>query len=141
MRFFVNPKSGVPIYKQIVQQIKKGVAGGILKPGDRLPTVREVALDLTVNPNTVARAYRELEAGGIITSVQGRGTFISREITPATAEKEAIMRENIRGLFREAGQLNLTPQEVRRIFFAELKEWEEGGEKGEPFYTEHKKYQ
>jgi len=61
VKFLINSRTGVPIYRQLVQQIENGIVGGLLKPGDQLPTVREVALELTVNPNTVARAYRELE--------------------------------------------------------------------------------
>jgi len=61
----------VPIYRQLVQQIENGIVGGLLKPGDQLPTVREVALELTVNPNTVVRAYRELKMRGLLQNIQG----------------------------------------------------------------------
>src|SRR5690554_2050775 len=81
VRLFINPHSGTPVYRQLVDQLKRGVRGGILKPGEQLPTVRELALELTINPNTAARAYRELEAEGIITSIQGKGSFIAEEIS------------------------------------------------------------
>ncbi len=127
MKFFVNSRSGVPIYKQLVQQIEKGIAGGILQPGDQLPTVREVALELTVNPNTVARAYRELEYLGIIESVQGRGTFISKNVSSPRREKRArIIKHLIKDLITEAQQLDLPPEELKELFEEALKEWEKG---------------
>ena len=127
MKLFINTRSGVPIYKQIEQQIEKGIAGGIYEPGDRLPTVREVALDLTVNPNTVARAYRELEYRGIIVSVQGRGTFISSAVKLNTEEKRMMIVDKLRELFREAEQLNISPSMLENIFEAAFRKWQKGG--------------
>ncbi len=74
--FTVDPRSGVPIYLQVVEQVKRGVALGTLAPGDRLPTVKALALELTVNPNTVARAYRDLERERVIETSPGRGSFV-----------------------------------------------------------------
>ncbi len=128
MKFFINSRSGVPIYKQIIMQIEKGVAGEILKPGERLPTVREVALELTVNPNTVARAYRELELRGVISSVQGRGTFIAKNITPVTVEhKEIMIKRLLEELLQEARQLGFKPPELNELFREALERWQEGG--------------
>jgi GntR family transcriptional regulator len=125
VKLFVNTRSGVPIYKQLVQQIEKGVIGEILKPGDQLPTVREVALELTVNPNTVARAYRELEHRGIIESFQGRGTFIAGSVRPPlAAEKELLIKQQLDELLQEARQLNIKPADLKRIFEIALKQWE-----------------
>ena len=73
----IDTKSGVPFYRQIVEQVKFGIARGELQPGDQLPTVRQLAVDLSINPNTVMRAYRELEIGGVIDTHQGSGTFVS----------------------------------------------------------------
>jgi|SRR5579871_3096016 len=70
-------RSGVPVYRQIVDQVTGGVAAGILSEGDQLPTVRQLAVDLAINPNTVIRAYRELELQGVLQTQQGTGTFIS----------------------------------------------------------------
>lgn len=126
MKLFINTRSGVPIYKQLVQQIEKGIVGEILRPGDQLPTVREVALDLTINPNTVARAYRELEHLGLIESVQGRGTFIADSITlPKTEEKELIFRQRLDELMQEARQLNLEPDALEKMFDHALKQRKE----------------
>lgn len=132
MKFFINHRSGVPIYKQLVQQIEKGLAGNILKPGDQLPTVREVALNLTINPNTVARAYRELEVRGMIVSVQGRGTFISEEIPSSMIEeKELIMKGMLHDLVREARQLGLGPGKLSELFHNVIEEWQRGDINGE----------
>ncbi len=116
MKIFVDTRSGIPIYKQIVQQIEKGLMGGLLKPGDQLPTVREVALDLTVNPNTVARAYRELEYAGVIESIQGRGSFITADLPrPSGEDKEKIIKKEIEDLVREARQLNVSPEKLEKM--------------------------
>ncbi len=77
MRFSIDPKSGVPFYRQIIEQAKFAIARGDLQPGDRLPTVRQLAVDLSINPNTVIRAYRELEIEGVLDTQQGSGTFVS----------------------------------------------------------------
>lgn len=79
MKFYINPYDGIPIYRQIIQQVKMGVARGILKKGDRLPPIREMAIKLSINPNTVAKAYRELEREGIVATTTGKGTFIKRK--------------------------------------------------------------
>jgi GntR family transcriptional regulator len=76
MEFVLDSKSGVPFYRQIVEQLKFALARDDLQPGDRLPTVRQLAVDLSVNPNTVVRAYRELEFEGLIETHQGSGTFV-----------------------------------------------------------------
>jgi GntR family transcriptional regulator len=73
----IDAKSGVPFYRQIIEQVKFAIARGDLVPGDRLPTVRQLAVDLSVNPNTVIRAYRELEIEGVLDTQQGSGTFVS----------------------------------------------------------------
>src|SRR5438034_11482307 len=84
--FQLNPKSGVPIYRQIQDQIRYGIASGLLNPGEQLPTVRALAVELSVNPNTVIKAYSELEREGILTTEQGSGTFVAPQ-TPAVLSK------------------------------------------------------
>src|SRR5512137_2843999 len=76
MDFRLDAKSGVPFYRQIIEQVKFGISRGVLATGDQLPTVRQLAVDLSVNPNTVVRAYRELEIEGVLETHQGSGTFI-----------------------------------------------------------------
>jgi GntR family transcriptional regulator len=76
-RFAIDLHSGVPVYRQLIDQVRSGIASGSLATGDQLPTVRQLAVDLEINPNTVMRAYRELELGGLLETHQGTGTFIA----------------------------------------------------------------
>src|SRR5260370_1335557 len=78
-RFRLDPLSGVPVYRQIIDQVTGGIAAGTLSTGDQLPTVRQLAVDLAINPNTVIRAYRELEIRGVLDTQQGTGTFIAAQ--------------------------------------------------------------
>ena len=78
LRFELDLKSGVPFYRQIIDQVKSAIATGVLEPGDRLPTVRQLAVELSVNPNTVSRAYTELELTGLVETQMGSGTFVGR---------------------------------------------------------------
>ncbi len=79
MLISIDSKSGVPFYRQIIEQVKFAIARGDLEPGDRLPTVRQLAVDLSINLNTVVRAYRELEIEGVLETQQGSGTFVGRK--------------------------------------------------------------
>jgi GntR family transcriptional regulator len=78
-QFRLDLRSGVPVYRQLIDQVLAGRASGALLPGEQLPTVRQVAVDLSINPNTVARAYREMEIRGVLDTQQGTGTFISHQ--------------------------------------------------------------
>src|ERR1700689_542489 len=91
-------RSGVPVYRQIIDQVRGGVAAGTLNAGDQLPTVRQLAVDLAINPNTVLRAYRELELGGMLETHQGTGTFVAKK----KPEKNNAERE--RQLTQMAGE-------------------------------------
>lgn len=75
----IDLKSGVPFYRQIIDQVKSAMSAGLLDPGDRLPTVRQLAVDLSINPNTVSRAYTELELTGLVETQLGSGTFVSHK--------------------------------------------------------------
>src|ERR1039458_8060839 len=87
--FRLDLRSGVPVYRQIIDQVMGGMAAGTLSRGHQLPTVREVAVDLSINPNTVVRAYRELEIRGVLETQQGTGTFISyQKVKPEEKEKK-----------------------------------------------------
>src|SRR5579862_9146411 len=87
--FRLDGHSGVPVYRQLIDQVQGAIASGVLKPGDQLPTVRLVAVELAINPNTVMRAYREMEIRGILDTQQGTGTFIAdRQIEISKEEKE-----------------------------------------------------
>jgi GntR family transcriptional regulator len=109
----VNPSSGLPVYLQIEEQIKHRVAAGALKPDDLLPSVRRLAAELGINPNTVARAYQELESDGLIRTVQGGGTFIAEGI-PQLLKSERLRRLGplAAQLAVEAHHLRLSEKEV-----------------------------
>lgn len=103
IQFSLDPKSGVPFYKQIIMQVEMAIADGRLVSGDQLPTVRGLAVDLKINPNTVARAYNELEIKGVVNTQQGTGTFISnKKITISDIEKERILIELTRPFISNA---------------------------------------
>lgn len=88
-RFGLDLHTGVPVYRQLIDQVRAGIASGSLTAGDQLPTVRQLAVDLEINPNTVMRAYRELELGGLLETHQGTGTFISdKKMEGKSAERE-----------------------------------------------------
>jgi GntR family transcriptional regulator len=88
IRFMLDPKSGVPIYRQIQDQIRCGIAAGKLRPAEQLPTVRALAVDLAVNPNTIIKAYTELERLGILTTEQGSGTYVAPQPVVALSARE-----------------------------------------------------
>ena len=88
-QFAIDLHSGVPVYRQLIDQVRGGMASGALGSGDQLPTVRQLAVDLQINPNTVMRAYRELELGGVLETHQGTGTFIAnKKIERSSAERD-----------------------------------------------------
>src|SRR6202047_5247055 len=85
-RFLLDQRSGVPVYRQLIDQVLGGIASSTLTLGDQLPTVRQVAVDLSINPNTVMRAYRELEIRGVLDTQQGTGTFVADRPAATTGE-------------------------------------------------------
>jgi GntR family transcriptional regulator len=123
----IDFRSGLPIYTQIVNQIQVQVVGGVLKPGDQLPTVRAMAEELRVNFNTVARAYRLLDEARIISTQQGRGTYIT-EIPPPNVT-EQLRKESLEALTRrflsEAMRLDFTRVEINQMVDDQLKTWKE----------------
>lgn len=128
MQIKLDFRSGIPIYIQIREQIKQLVAQGMLKPGEQLPTVRQLATDLRVNFNTVARAYRLLDEAGIISTQHGRGTYIWE--TASQDEKNQMRKESLAGLTRwyleEAEQSSYTVEEVESVFHELIQAWKEG---------------
>jgi len=117
-------RSGVPIYTQIVEQVKQQVVGGELKPGDQLPTVRALALELRVNFNTVARAYRLLDEAGIISTQQGRGTYILDVPPPERTDKlrQQALEALTRDYLSEAIHLGCSPDEIEKALREQLEE-------------------
>jgi GntR family transcriptional regulator len=113
MRLHISLRSGVPIYVQLVTQIKQLVASGRLPVGAELPTIRALAEQLLINPNTVARAYRELEQSGIVTSRRGTGTCVSDVGSPlARKERGKILADRIQALLTEAAHMGFTFDEI-----------------------------
>ena len=105
--------SGVPVYRQIIDQVRGGMAAGTLGAGDQLPTVRQLAVDLEINPNTVMRAYRELELGGMLETHQGTGTFISeKKINRNDAERERQLIQLAGEFAARAGAAGFTVEEL-----------------------------
>ena len=131
--FALDFHSGLPIYTQIANQIQGRVANGTLKPGDQLPTVRALALELRVNFNTVARAYRILDETRVISTQQGRGTYINEKPPPTMTER--LRRESLEGLVErfvsEAMRLDFSKTEIRQIVSEQLKSWKESQEVNE----------
>jgi GntR family transcriptional regulator len=121
----LEPGSPVPIYLQIVQGIKHQVATGALKPGEQLPTVRELAATLRINPNTVARAYDQLDTDQVITTQQGRGTYVREH--PDHAHLSYVRQEQLRTLAEstvgQALSLGYTKEEVHAALDAALAHW------------------
>ncbi len=109
----LDTASGVPIYRQIVDWVRVGVAGGEFQPGEQLPTVRQLAVDLNVNYNTVARAYLDLERMGIVHTLRGKGTFIAtRKVTQDEVIRAAKLRELVTEFLSKAAEFGFSPQEV-----------------------------
>jgi GntR family transcriptional regulator len=123
----IDFRSGLPIYIQIVNQVQAQVAGGVLKPGNQLPTVRALAEELRVNFNTVARAYRILDEARIISTQQGRGTYITEIPPPKVTEK--LRKEALEALTQryisEAMRLDFSKDEITQIIKDQLKTWNE----------------
>jgi len=130
MNIQLDFRSRQPIYLQIVEQVRKLVASGELKQGDQLPTVRQLATELRVNFNTVARAYRMLDEAGLISTQQGRGTYIWE--APSAETVSQLRQQSLEGLTRgylaEAARLSYTPDEIARTIVRYLQEWKEHGE-------------
>jgi GntR family transcriptional regulator len=113
----VDPASPEPLFAQLVAAVKRAVATGRLRAGDKLPSVRELAAELTINPNTIAKAYQALEAEGVTMSRHGQGTFVAdRRITVRRPEQKRRVREQLDGLLSDAVHLGLSEDDVREEF-------------------------
>jgi len=114
MNLEIDFRSGIPIYLQVVERIKERLAAGRLKPGDQLPTVRSLALELRVNFNTIARAYRILDEAGVISTQQGRGTYILEALPPEVADemRQKAVEELTRRYLADAERLKVSPEEL-----------------------------
>ena len=130
MLLHVNPASGVPTYLQIETQVKHYVAAGVLAPGDALPSVRKLAADMRISPNTVARAYLDLEKDGVLRTVPGGRTYVA-ENSPSLLKSEKVrrLRPYARQIAVEGTQLRLDPHEIVELVQQELEALEEAHER------------
>ena len=120
MLFRSNPSSGVPVYLQLIEQVKHAIDLGALRPGDQLPAIRRVAEDLVINPNTVAKAYRDLEHAGVIELRQGAGAFVSDNGSTSRVTQVKRAQPVLQAAVDRLVANGLTPDEIRRLFEAEL---------------------
>jgi GntR family transcriptional regulator len=123
--FQIDQKSGIPIYVQVMDQIKHLIATGALLPGDQLPTIRELAVHLTINLHTVAHAYAELEREGFLTIQRGRGTFITNGYHDQSLGelREQRLQTLIDSMFAEALNLGYEPEEVQEVLDTQIGRW------------------
>lgn len=113
MKFHIDPASGVPFYRQIIDQIKYAIARSKLMPGDQLPTVRQLAVDLAINPNTVSKAYSQLEILGVLQTQQGSGTFISpQKVEVSELERQRKLDSLCRSFISSATSYGFTLDEL-----------------------------
>lgn len=121
----IDVRSSRPIYEQIIDGIKENILKGILLPGDKLPSVREMSSLITTNPNTVSRAYMELERQGVTETVRGKGTYVSSDYKPRVEEERMEkLKEDIKKIIVEAHYMGITKEEILKIineFYEEVK--------------------
>jgi GntR family transcriptional regulator len=129
MNLEIDFRSGIPIYLQVVERIKERIAGGWLKPGDQLPTVRSLALELRVNFNTVARSYRILDEVGIISTQQGRGTYVMNIPPPEVSEeiRQKALMALTRRYLADGERLGASPDELNQILKDQVTHWQQTG--------------
>jgi GntR family transcriptional regulator len=124
----LNSGDGRPIYGQIAERVKFAVAGGVMRAGDLVPSVRELSKQLVVNPNTVARAYRDLQAEGLLESVRGMGLQVAEGAAErCRASRRELVRQRLRRAIEEARQSSMDPNEIEAIL---REEWARGGKQG-----------
>ncbi len=131
MGFYVDTASRLPIYQQLTQQIREAVVRGSLQPGERLPSVRQLSAELVINPNTVSRAYVELERGGILVSQAGRGMFVAQPGTDLTrSARKRRLAESLVLWLTEAVHLGFTAEEVVELVQEQVAEFQWTAGKG-----------
>src|SRR5215472_3453657 len=128
IEFHLDGMSGVPTYLQVVHQVKRALRLGMLRPGEQLPTVREVVAALAINPNTALKAYRELEREGLVVSRPGQGTFVLRALTAAPPANLAALRAGLVAWLGEARTAGLDDESVLALFMATFREAADGRE-------------
>lgn len=125
--FHLEPRSGVAPYMQLVHQVKHALRLGTLEVGDQLPTIKEVVGQLTINPNTVLKAYRELEHEGLIESRPGLGTFVVQTLAGPSLGRHAVLRRSLDRWLREAYAAGLDRESIEALFLDALRQVEQEG--------------
>jgi GntR family transcriptional regulator len=127
MFFAVDPANGLAIYEQVVRQVKYAVASGVLRPGELVPSVRELARELAVNPNTVARAYRELQSDGVLETVRGTGLAVSAAaVKRCRADRTRLIGERLKQVLVEAQQSRIDARELKGLLADQWARYERG---------------
>ena len=116
IEFSLDGRSGVSPYQQIVQQVRNALRLGLLRDGDQLPTVKDVVAALAINPNTVLKAYRELEHEGLVQARPGRGTFVTRTLTDNTLAAHGPLRQDLRRWLTKARKAGLDDESIEALF-------------------------
>ena len=116
IQFHLEAQSGVPTYLQLVQQVRQAVRFGVLRPGDQLPTVKEVVSSLTINPNTVLRAYRELDVEGLVEGRRGVGTFIAQGVTSLPVDEVKALRSSLQQWVARARAAGFDDETLHALF-------------------------
>ena len=116
IEFHLDTRSGVPTYLQLVQQVKQSLRLGILQPGDQLPTVKEVVGSLAINPNTVLKAYRELDLDGLVEGKRGQGTFVSSALPPLPPDDVKQLRSSLQSWIESARAAGLDEDTMAALF-------------------------
>jgi GntR family transcriptional regulator len=122
IHFRLNAQSGVATYVQLVQQVRHALRTGLLEPGDQLPTVKEVVGSLAINPNTVLKAYRELEHAGLVEGRPGMGTFVLRSLEGPPPDKQAALRKSLHRWLQSAFEAGLGPDAVLAFVDAAMRD-------------------
>lgn len=121
MYFSIDPNGEVPIYEQLVRQVKLAVADGVLVGGQMVPSVRQLSKDLAINPNTIARAYQELQTDLVLESLRGRGMVVRRDsVTRCTKARNSLVADAVRRALADALAGGMSPDELRDLFESEL---------------------
>jgi len=122
IEFHLDAHSGVPSYLQLVQQVKHALRLGLLEVGDQLPTVREVVAQIAINPNTVLKAYRDLEREGLIVSRPGQGTFVQRTLASTSLASHAALRRSLVRWLQSAAEAGLDEESVLALFMSTFRD-------------------
>lgn len=120
IEFYLDRSAGTPTYVQLIQQVRQALRTGVLAPGDRLPTAAAVVAELAINPNTVLKAYRELEREGLVEPRPGQGTFVRRVLGNAPAAGQAVLRRDLTRAVQAAMRAGLETEDIEAVFVSVL---------------------